>query len=87
MHKELAVSLGSSDWRVDPSGHLAVRSNQRSSNLRTHSLMDCRIPNDPAAAIHFGLAGLELRLDEQHQLSAWSARGEKVRQCTDDGDE
>jgi hypothetical protein len=79
MHKELTVSLGSGDGRVEPPGHLAVVSNQGCGHIGAHTLMDGRVSNDPAPAIHFGLAGLELRLDEQHELSACSAGSDEMR--------
>ena len=49
--------------------------------------MDCRISNHAAASIHFRLARLELRLDEQHELTPRSTRSNQVWQRTDDRDE
>lgn len=87
MHKELSVSLCAGDGRIDPAGDFTVLCSQRGGNFVAHPLMDRRISNHAAASIHFGLARLELRLDEQHELTLRSTRSNQVRQRTDDRDE
>ena len=79
MHKELAVSLGSGDRRIDPAQHLACSGGQRRGNFVAHALMNGRVAYHAAAAIDLGLAGFELWLDQQHQFAMRMAHSHQRR--------
>ena len=68
MHKELAIALGAGDRRIDPAEHVATACDQRRRDLVAHALVHGGIAYHAAASIDLCLAGLELRLDEQHEL-------------------
>src|SRR6202030_2597203 len=73
--QELAIALAPEDRRGQEAVYFPVERSDYVGDLRTDARMDRRIPHDPFLCI--ARPGLELRLDERHELG----RGARQPHC------
>jgi hypothetical protein len=69
MHKEFTIAIGAGDGRVDPSMHDASARFEGCMDFVLDTLMDGGISDHTVRLGDFHLAGLELRLHEQHEMT------------------
>ncbi len=87
MDQELLISSSSRDCRGYPAPDLETVTFKFRRHLSDHSLMDHRILDHPAAPVHLGSTGLELRFDEQHHPAAGDHHTVKCSQNEPQGNE
>src|SRR5262245_42596497 len=85
MEEELAVSLRSEQPRVYDADHAAAPVPSRLRQLAQHPRVNVEVTDD--AALRFGAAGLELRLDEDQRTPAGRGDGQRGRQREPERDE